>query len=270
MPTARTIAWRRLTSGPVPLPVVIDHYALFDDVVAVARGTHAPTAGWRAICVRAQRTVGKKVVQPLAELDLEDEVIALGHQLALLTWKAPSEVTTLVFGLFDGVDNDGAGVYTGFHVGGAIDFDLEARWLLHAPTWLPEGRHLESPSLDAIARAAVLARGESKKAVAHALRFGAACLLARFASGAVPYRVVVAFDEGDFAVVKDLPPDLVAREKAASQERLAAQRRAAEPPPPPPEDPMARERTAALERLESLQREPPPIEELPPDQRVLV
>lgn len=246
----------------MPLPIHIDHYALFDDVVAVARGTHAATAGWRAICVRAQRTVGKKVVQPLAELDLEDEVIALGHQLALLTWKAPSDVTTLVFGLFDGVDDDGAGVYTGFHVGGAIDFDPEARWLLHAPTWLPEGRHLASPSLDALARAAVLARGESKKAVAHALRFGCACLLARFASGAVPYRVVVAFDEGDFAVVKDLPAELVAREKDASRERQAAKRRAAETGPPPPvEDPMARERAAALERLEDLQREPPPVEE---------
>lgn len=259
----------------MPLPVHIDHYALFDDVVAVARGTHAPTQGWRAICVRAQRTVGKKVVQPLAELDLEEEVITLGHQLALLTWKAPSEVTTLVFGLFDGVDNDGAGVYTGFHVGGAIDFDPEARWLLHAPTWLPEGRHLESPSLDALARAAVHARGEAKKAVSHALRFGVACLLARFAAGAVPYRVVVAFDEGDFAVVKDLPPDLVARERAAAQDRLAAKQRAAAPTPtgpPPPVDPVVRERTAALERLDVLQRasEAPPPEELPPDQRVLV
>ena len=41
----------------MPAPVSIDHYALFDDVVAVAKKAHAPTAGWRAICVRAQRTV---------------------------------------------------------------------------------------------------------------------------------------------------------------------------------------------------------------------
>ena len=193
--------------GAVPLPVTINHYALFDDVVAVATKTHAATAGWRAICVRAQRTVGKKVVQPLADLDLGDEVISLSHHMTLLTWKAPREITTLVFGLFDGLDDDGAGVFTGFHVGGAVDFDPEARWLLHPVTWLPEDRHLKSPALDVIARAAVTARGEAKKAVAHALRFGAAALLARFAAETLPYRVVVTFDDGDFAEVKPLPTD---------------------------------------------------------------
>ena len=214
-------------SEAVPLPVPIDHYALFDDVVAVARKTHAATAGWRAICVRAQRTVGKKVVQPLADLDLGDEVISLSHHLTLLTWKAPRDVTTLVFGLFDGLDDDGEGVFTGFHVGGAVDFDPEARWLLHPLTWLPEDRHLKSPALDVLARAAVTARGEVKKAVAHALRFGAAALLARFAAEALPYRIVVTFDDGDFAEVKPLPADQVvvtrggASEAGESQEESA-------------------------------------------------
>jgi hypothetical protein len=187
----------------LPPPVAIDHYALFDDVVAVAKKAHAASAGWRAICVRAQRTVGKKVVQPLSELDLDEEIPALSDRVRAIARKAPGDVDTLVFGLFDGIDDDGAGVYTGFHVGGAAGFDPEARWLLTAPSWLPEDRFLKSASLDAIMRASVAARGEAKKAVARALRFGAAALLSRFAAEGLPYRVVVTFDDGDFAEIRE-------------------------------------------------------------------
>ncbi|MBX3204581.1 MAG: hypothetical protein KF764_05900 [Labilithrix sp.] len=185
------------------VPAVIDHYALFDDVVAVAKGAHAATAGWRAICVRAQRTVGKKVVQPLAELDLDEEVGALSDRVRAIARRAPGDVDTLVFGLFDGVDDDGSGVYTGFHVYGTAGFDPEARWLLGKPSWTPEDRFLASAALDALARAGLVARGEAKKAVVHALRFGAAALLCRFAAEGLPYRVVVAFDDGDFAEISE-------------------------------------------------------------------
>ncbi|HVH44989.1 MAG TPA: hypothetical protein VM925_21700 [Labilithrix sp.] len=184
-------------------PVAINHYALFDDVVAVARKAHAATAGWRAICVRAQRTVGKQVVQPLSGLDLDEELPALSERVRAIARKAPGDIDTLVFGLFDGIDDDGAGVYTGFHLGGSAGFDPEARWLLSAPSWLPGDRFQKSPSLDAIARAGVVARGEAKKAVAHALRFGAAALLGRFAAEGLPYRVVVTFDDGDFAEISE-------------------------------------------------------------------
>jgi hypothetical protein len=184
-------------------PASIDHQALFDDVVAVARKAHAATAGWRAICVRAQRTVGKKVVQPLSELDLDEELPALCERVRAIVNKAPSEVDTLVFHLFDGIDDDGAGVYTGFHLGGTARFVPEARWLLDAPTWMPDDRFLKSAALDAIARASLVARGDAKKAVAHALRFGAAALLCRFSADGLPHRLVVTFDDGDFAVVSE-------------------------------------------------------------------
>ena len=182
--------------------VPIDHHALFDDVVAVARTAHAATAGWRAICVRAQRAVGKHVVQPLAELDLGEEVDVLSSRVRSIARKAPSDVDTLVFGLFDGIDDNGAGVYTGYHLGGNAGFDPEARWLLKSPSWMPTDRFLSSASLDAIARAGLLARGESKKAVNHTLRFGAAALLSRFAAEGLPYRVVVTFDDGEFAEIR--------------------------------------------------------------------
>lgn len=184
-------------------PSWIDHYALFDDVVAVAKKAHAATAGWRAICVRGQRAIGKGVVQPLSELDLDEELPSLTTRVRSLVRKAPGDIDTLVFGLFDGIDDNGSGVFTGFHLGGMVGFDPEARWLLKAPSWLPEDRFLSSPALDALARAAVVARGEAKKAVAHGLRFGAAALLARFAAADLPYRVVVTFDEGAFAEVAE-------------------------------------------------------------------
>jgi hypothetical protein len=179
----------------------IDHYALFDDVVAVAKQARAATAGWRAICVRAQRAVGKNVVQPLSELDLGEEIPSLALRVREIVGHAPKEVDTLVFGLFDGIDDDGAGVYTGYHLTGAVGFDPTARWLLGAPSWLPDDRFLHSTSLDAIARASITAHGEAKTAVANALRFGAAALLTRFAAQGLGYRIVVTFDEGDFAEI---------------------------------------------------------------------
>jgi hypothetical protein len=179
----------------------IDHYALFDDVVAVAKKAHAATAGWRAICVRAQRTVGKKVVQSLATLDLDAEIDDLADRVRRIARKAPPEVDTLVFGLFDGIDDDGAGVYTGFHLMGTEGFDPKVRWMLETPAWRPADGFLASPALDAIARSAATARGESKKAVTHSLRFGAAALLGRFAARDLSHRIVVAFDDGDFAEI---------------------------------------------------------------------
>ena len=99
------------------------------------------------------------------------------------------------------MDDDGAGIYTGYHLGGMAGFDPESRWLLKAPSWSPADRFLKSPALDAIARIGVAARGDAKKAALHALRFGAAALLSRYASEGLPYRIVVAFDDGDFAEI---------------------------------------------------------------------
>jgi hypothetical protein len=180
---------------------MVDHQAIFSDVVAVARTAHAANAGWRAICVRTQRRVGKKIVQPLAALDLDEEIAPLRARVATMARRAPPTVDTLVFSLFDGVDDDGAGVYTGFHLGGLGGFDPSARGLLASTTWAPEDRFLASPALDAIARAAASSRGEAKRVIAHALRFGAAALLGRFAASGLPHRVVLAFDDGDFAEV---------------------------------------------------------------------
>lgn len=185
----------------LPAPLPIDHYALFDDIIAVASSARSPTAGWKAICVRAQRTIGKRVALPLTGLDLDEEIDPLGVRVRAIAAHAPIDVDTLVFGLFDGVD-DGSGVYTGFHLMGTNDVDKGARWLTKAPIWKPEDRFLASPVLDAIARAGTEARGEPKKALTHALRFGAAALLARFSSEGLHHRIIVTFDEGDFAEVR--------------------------------------------------------------------
>jgi len=178
----------------------LDHPLLFDDVTSVAKVAHGATAGWRAICVRARRVVGRGLVEPLSALDLDEEIPALRARVRSIAARAPVEVDTLVFGLFDGIEADG-GVYTGFHLGGTSGFDVHTRWMLEAPTWLPQDRFLESPSLDAIARLGPTARGEMRKAVSHTLLFGAAMLLARFAAAGLAHRIVVAFDEGELAVV---------------------------------------------------------------------
>lgn len=197
----------------MPAPQFIDHYALFGDVVAVAKTVKSATIGWRAICVRAQRTLGKKVAHPLASLDLDEEVDALGVRVRTIAAHAPLDIDTLVFGLFDGFHvtpaegvaiADERGIYTGFHLTGLSGFDATTRWLPPSPRWRLKDRFLASRALDLIARGGMDARGEPKKAVLHALRFGAAALLARFASEGLLQRIVVAFDDGDFAEIR--PP----------------------------------------------------------------
>lgn len=200
------------------MSIPLDHPLLFEDVLSVVRVARSATPGWRTICVRARRAVGRALVDPLSALDLDDEIPGLSARVRALVAKAPADVDTLVFGLFDGVEDE-RGLYAGFYLGGASHYDPRTRWLLDAPSWLPPERFLESPALDEIARVGRRARGEARRAVSHTLLFGAAMLLGRFAAAGLSRRVVVAFDEGEHAVVVPGPADVapVAVEGASFQ-----------------------------------------------------
>ena len=122
---------------------------------------------------------------------------ALSRRVRELTAAAPTDIDTLVFGIFDGI-----GGFTGYHLAGARCFDPACRWLPE-PTWVPDHPALVSGSLDALARHAGEIVGPARVAVAHSLRFGAAALLSRFSARDLPYRVVVAFEGGDCAEVTE-------------------------------------------------------------------
>src|SRR5579871_4807903 len=77
--------------------------ALLQDAIAIARTARAATVGWRTICVRAQRAVGRDVVQRIGGLDLDGDLPALSRRVSALTAAAPQEVDTLVFGIFEGI-----------------------------------------------------------------------------------------------------------------------------------------------------------------------
>lgn len=188
----------------MPSPAAFDPLALVHDALAVVRAASAASVGWRTICVRAQRTIGRGLVLPLMDLDLDGELPSLARAVRDATSRAPLEIDTLIFGMFDG-DDDASGPFTGFHLAGMRDFDASLRWL-DEPTWVPERATLVSPSLDVLARTAAGLRGTQRLAVTHLLRFGAAALLGRFAARGLPYRVVVAFDGGDCAEVTEHRP----------------------------------------------------------------
>jgi hypothetical protein len=175
--------------------------ALLQDSISVARTARAATVGWRTICVRAQRTVGRDVVQKISGLDLDHELPELSRSVRDLTATAPTEVDTLVFGIFDGIE-DGVACFTGYHLAGTRGFDPSNRWLPD-PSWVPDRASLVSDSLDALARYAQEVRGPARVAVTHSLRFGAAALLSRFSARELPYRVVLAFEGGDCAEVTE-------------------------------------------------------------------
>jgi hypothetical protein len=181
--------------------------ALLQDAIAIARTARAATVGWRTICVRAQRMVGRDVVQRFADLDLDLELPGLSGRVLALTAAAPVDIDTLVFGIFEGVATDGGGGFTGYHLAGARGFDPCSRWLSE-PSWVPDRPYLVSPSLDALARLAGEIPGPTRMAVTHSLRFGAAALLSRFSARDLPYRIVVAFDGGDCAEVTERRPAL--------------------------------------------------------------
>ncbi|HEY6458837.1 MAG TPA: hypothetical protein VIY73_01770, partial [Polyangiaceae bacterium] len=110
--------------------------ALLQDAIAIARTARGATVGWRTICVRAQRAVGRGVVQPIASLDLDLDVPGLARRVRELAAKAPGDVDTLVFGIFDGIGDGDAG-FTGYHLAGAHGFDPGRRWLPE-PSWVPD------------------------------------------------------------------------------------------------------------------------------------
>jgi hypothetical protein len=189
----------------VHLPPFPGADALLQDAIGIARMARSATVGWRTICVRAQRTVGRDVVQRIAGLDLDLDLPGLSNRVRDLTAAAPAAVDTLVFGIFDGI-SDGERAFTGYHLAGARGFDPASRWLPE-PSWVPDRPALVSPSLDALARlAAEIRGGPARVAVTHPLRFGAAALLSRFAARDLPYRVVLAFEGGDCAEVGERRP----------------------------------------------------------------
>lgn len=179
-----------MNAAPLELSV------LFDDVLGVVRTARSATTGWRMICVRARRTLGSALLGPLSELDLDADVEALAPVVERLVARAPAEIDTLVFELFEPLEVEGAGTFAGFRLAGKKGFDARSRWLASQPEWQPTGAFLPSRALDALVEAAARARLAQKPAVAHALRFGAAALLARgVVRGA--HRVVVAFEQGE-------------------------------------------------------------------------
>lgn len=172
--------------------------ALFDDVLGVVRSARSATIGWRMICVRARRSLGSPVVGPLADLDLDEDVEALVPRVGRLLVRAPAVLEALVFELFEPMSMPGE-AFAGFRLTGTAEFDPKVRWLARAPEWQPTGGHLPSPALDAIVAHAPRVRLAQRPPVLHALRFGAAALLARDLARATlaPQRVVTAFEQGE-------------------------------------------------------------------------
>lgn len=170
----------------------------FEDVVTIARTARLASIGWRAVCVRERRRIGPSFIDPLAALDIDEDAEAVGHAVSQRLRAAPIYVDTLVFGLFDGIDESKGG-YAGYYVSGTAGGDLAPEAVAREPRWYPEGRFLESAALDAVVSAAFRARRGPRTLLEHVLRFAAASLISRFAVRAAGFtwapRVIVAFDD---------------------------------------------------------------------------
>ncbi|WP_394823579.1 hypothetical protein [Pendulispora albinea] len=171
----------------------IDFGAAFEDAVAIAKSARSATLGWRAICVRERRKVGSKLIEPLSELDLDEDLASIARTVRGLARGAARDVDTFVFGLFDAID-DGSGAYAGYHVAAVASHGRDAGDFMLDP-WTPERHFLRSRALDAIVLAASRAPRDIRPLLEYSLCFGAAALTSRFAMAGLPHRLVVAFDD---------------------------------------------------------------------------
>jgi hypothetical protein len=171
----------------------VDRHAAFEDVLAIAQSARSATSGWRAICVRERRRLGPAVIEPLASLDLDDDVATIRCIVHELTQRTAHDVDTLVFGLFEAID-DGSGGNAGFYVAPVASHCRHVDDFMRDP-WRLDRCFLRSKALDAIATAAATCERAARPLLEYALSFGAAALTSRFAAAAVAHRIVVAFDE---------------------------------------------------------------------------
>ncbi len=179
--------------GPMCNAKLIDFGAAFDDAVAIARSARSATLGWRAICVRERRRVGAELIAPLSELDLDEDAAKMMRGVREFARQPGNRFDTLLFGLFDAID-DGTGGYAGYHVAGIASYGRKVQDFMSDP-WTPERRFLRSNALDAIVKAAARAPAEVRPLLEYSLCFGAAALTSRFAAAGLPHRLLVAFDE---------------------------------------------------------------------------
>ena len=154
--------------------------AELDEIAAIVRDAPTPNRGWATLCARAAA-----VAEPLAALSIADAALDLRAHLTKLraAHRIPRRVDTLAFTL-----------------------STKRRPVLSlSGAWTPPEGDLVLESLAAIHRAAVGQRGKTRDA-AELLLFGAAALVARFATDDLRYRVVVGIDGGPSAEVAARKP----------------------------------------------------------------
>jgi hypothetical protein len=181
-----------------------DFAAVFNELARIARTADSVQTGWRDMCAVADAAIGTDLTASVANLDLESDITQVRRSLEKVIddHPPPKTVDTLLFGLFDEATSDGGGVRAGYYVAGIGGFRPDDGDSICDPDWWPDGRYFGSDVLDSILAIATRSDEPEKQTMLdYALRFGAAALISRFAAQKLPYRIVVAFDEGDFAEI---------------------------------------------------------------------
>ena len=182
----------------------LDSAAMFRMVERIGQDAESPSAGWRAMCDYAATLIGAPELESVAMLDVDAEAARIRTRVKELLEKEsppPHGVDTLMFGLFDRCDPDVAHATAGYYVAGIIGYDPKNSDSMCDPAWWPEGRYLDTPVQKAIMAARSKMNDKQYRVMDYALRFGAAFLVSRFAAEGLPYRILVSFDDGDFAEV---------------------------------------------------------------------
>lgn len=181
-----------------------DYGSIFVALRDIVRESHSPQTGWSAVLDETERHGA--VPAELRAWDVAGEVGALREKLAEVLRGAPvpPDIRFIYFGLFDARDEETDAPVAGFTIGGGADEDPDLAAAEGRLTYLPESRYFISPLLDAIQAASEREEHDSAL-MSYALVFGAAALLAKHATEGLleAYTLVVGFDEGDRAVIRD-------------------------------------------------------------------
>jgi len=182
--------------------------ASYDAVVHVASRSRDAASGWRDLIGLIAREAGPGLAALMQEVDVLADIASVSAQLVRVFQSEPpaANIDTLYFGLFDTMDEEGSeGI--GYYVAGIRGFDPNVTDSLCNPEWWPDGRYLESRSLNAVKSAELGARAAGNSVAAsflgYAGQLGAGLVVSRFAVSPLDLkrRVVVGFDAGDYSEI---------------------------------------------------------------------
>lgn len=182
----------------------MDMAKAFDKVVAIANDASDAAKGWNTLLQFSKKHVVIKETDPICILEMPRAVDEVMKRLGAIIGKEPipSKISFLYFGLFDAWSEKEKKKSAGYYVSGGERYLPEEPDCLCGLPYFPNHRFIRSRLLDGIMGFSE-ANPDHSQFIEYAMMLGGAALLTKFTVSAMrlPHKIIVGFDEGDFAEI---------------------------------------------------------------------